>query len=245
MAILIDRWSFAHDGGRRYGTLTRNVSESFNGVLKDARHLPITATVMTTFFKSVEYFTDKASKAASKMKSGQIYSNFAIDKYEHWRQKARQHWVTVYDKVMGIYSVQTLVNPTSPFKGNHMHIVRLNERTCTCNKLQQWKMPCSHVIAICSYHNLDPLQYFSDYWKLQSNIDRYMTLAFQPVHDERYWPEYFGDKIVPDKDRLWGKERPRVNRIRNEMDEFLESQPSQKQSCKMCGNAAIIDEHVQ
>ncbi|KAH7850416.1 hypothetical protein Vadar_032591 [Vaccinium darrowii] len=98
-------------------------------------------------------------------------------------------------------------------------------------------MPCSHVIAICTYHNLDPLQYFSDYWKLQSNVDMYTTLAFQPVHDERYWPEYCGDKVVPDKDRLRGKGRPRVNRIRNEMDEFLESQPSQKQSCKMCGNA--------
>ncbi|KAH7844672.1 hypothetical protein Vadar_030456 [Vaccinium darrowii] len=141
------RWSFAHDGGRRYGTLTTNVSKSFNGVLKDARHLPITATIMTTFFKSVEYFTDKASKAASKMEVGQIYSNFAID---------------------------------------------------------------------------------NDYWKLQSNVDMYTTLAFQPVHDERYWPEYCGDKVVPDKDRLRGKGRPRVNRIRNEMDEFLESQPSQK-----------------
>ncbi|KAH7854378.1 hypothetical protein Vadar_013108 [Vaccinium darrowii] len=115
----------------------------------------------------------------------------------------------------------TPVNPTSLYKGNHTHVVRLNERTCTCNKLEQWKMPCSHVIAICSYHNLDPLQYFSDYWKLQSNIDMYSTLAFQPVHDERYWPEYFGDKIVPDKDRLRGKGRPRVNRIRNEMDEFV------------------------
>ncbi|KAH7851986.1 hypothetical protein Vadar_019142 [Vaccinium darrowii] len=63
----------------------------------------------------------------------------------------------------------------------------------------------------------------------------YSSLPFQPVYDEEYWPNYFGDTIVPDKDRLRGKGRPRYNRIRNEMDDFAESQPSQKQSCKLCG----------
>ncbi|KAH7835549.1 hypothetical protein Vadar_027226 [Vaccinium darrowii] len=110
MAIPLDKWSFAHDGGRRYRTLTTNVSESINGVLKDARHLPVTATVMTTFFKLVEYFTDKASKATSKMESRQTYSNFAMNKYELWRQKARRHRVAVFDRVVGIYSVQTPVD---------------------------------------------------------------------------------------------------------------------------------------
>ncbi|KAH7851517.1 hypothetical protein Vadar_012810 [Vaccinium darrowii] len=42
MAIPLERWSFAHDGGMRYGSKTTNVVECFNGVLKDARHLPIT-----------------------------------------------------------------------------------------------------------------------------------------------------------------------------------------------------------
>ncbi|KAH7854428.1 hypothetical protein Vadar_013718 [Vaccinium darrowii] len=235
MAIPLERWSFAHDGGMRYGSKTTNVVECFNGVLKDARHLPITAMVMTTFFKSVEYFNDKVRKSLARMDAGHVYSEFASTKYDTWRQKSRRHTVVEFNKVEGIYTVQTPVNPTSPYKGNHLHVVKLNEGTCTCNKLQQWKIPCSHVIAICTYHNLDPLQYFSDYWKLESNIAMYSSLPFQPVYDEEYWPNYFGDTIVPDKDRLRGKGRPRYNRIRNEMDDFAESQPSQKQSCKLCG----------
>ncbi|KAH7864098.1 hypothetical protein Vadar_025687 [Vaccinium darrowii] len=178
------------------------------------------------------------------MNAGHVYSSFATNKYEYWRQKARQHRVVEFDGTAGTYTVQTPVNPTSPYKGNHLHVIKLNERTCTCNKLQQWKMSCSHVIAVCTYHNLDPLRYFRDYWKLESISAMYRTLPFQPVYNEDYWPPYFGDTILPDKDRVRGKGRPRVNRIRNEMDDFLESQPSQKQSCKMCGQAGIIDKHV-
>ncbi|KAH7850854.1 hypothetical protein Vadar_003810 [Vaccinium darrowii] len=89
MNIPLDRWSFAHDNGKQYGSLTTNVVKCFNGVLKDARHLPITALVMTTFFKFVEYFTDKSRTTLAKMNAGHVYSSFATNKYEHWRQKAR------------------------------------------------------------------------------------------------------------------------------------------------------------
>ncbi|KAH7865474.1 hypothetical protein Vadar_007177 [Vaccinium darrowii] len=167
MNIPLDRWSFAHDDWKRYGSLTTNVVECFNGVLKDARHLPIIALVMTTFFKSVEYFTDKSKTTLAKINDGHVYSSFATNKYEHWRQKSRRHRVVEFDGNAGAYTVQTPVNPTSPYKGNHLHVINLNEWTCTCKKLQQWKMPCSHVIAVCTYHNLDPLCYFSDYWKLE------------------------------------------------------------------------------
>ncbi|KAH7833266.1 hypothetical protein Vadar_004671 [Vaccinium darrowii] len=66
--------------GKRYGSLTTNVVEYFNGVLKDARHLPITTLVMTTFFKPVEYFTDKSKTTLAKTNVGHVYSSFATKK---------------------------------------------------------------------------------------------------------------------------------------------------------------------
>ena len=30
----LDKWTQSHDGGRRYGAMTTNISECFNGVLK-------------------------------------------------------------------------------------------------------------------------------------------------------------------------------------------------------------------
>ena len=32
--ILVQQWALAHDGGRRYGMMTTNLSEVFNSVLK-------------------------------------------------------------------------------------------------------------------------------------------------------------------------------------------------------------------
>ena len=46
----LDKWTQPHDGGRRYGAMTTNISECFNGVLKGARGLPIAAMVEFTFF---------------------------------------------------------------------------------------------------------------------------------------------------------------------------------------------------
>ncbi|KAG5614743.1 hypothetical protein H5410_014567 [Solanum commersonii] len=39
----LDKWTLHKDGGRRWGMLTTNSSESFNGLLKSARGLPVTA----------------------------------------------------------------------------------------------------------------------------------------------------------------------------------------------------------
>ncbi|KAH0698764.1 hypothetical protein KY284_012979 [Solanum tuberosum] len=39
----LDKWTLHKDGGRRWGMLTTNSSESFNGLLKSARGLPVIA----------------------------------------------------------------------------------------------------------------------------------------------------------------------------------------------------------
>ncbi|XP_069145728.1 uncharacterized protein [Solanum lycopersicum] len=45
MRIPLDKWTVSHDNGKRWGVLTTNLSESFNGLLKKARGLPVTAMV--------------------------------------------------------------------------------------------------------------------------------------------------------------------------------------------------------
>ena len=44
-AIPFHLWAISHDGGRRYGIMTTNISEVFNSVLKGARSLSVTALV--------------------------------------------------------------------------------------------------------------------------------------------------------------------------------------------------------
>ena len=41
MEIPLELWALSHDGGRRYGIMTTNMSEVFNSVLKGAHNLPV------------------------------------------------------------------------------------------------------------------------------------------------------------------------------------------------------------
>ena len=43
--IPLEKWALSHDGGQRYEIMTINMFEVFNGVLKGARNLLITALV--------------------------------------------------------------------------------------------------------------------------------------------------------------------------------------------------------
>ncbi|XP_058223060.1 uncharacterized protein LOC131332780 [Rhododendron vialii] len=216
--LVLKKWSFAHDGGRRYGSETTNISESLNGVLKKARHLPIMGTVMMTFYKSVDYFNDRAVEARKKIETGGNWSTFAIKKYKHWRNKASRHQVIEFDRAAQTYEVQTPMNRTSPYKGNHRHSVDMINRTCSCNKFQQWKMSCSHVLATCMFMNTSPFKYFSDVWSLKSIIQMYGSQPFRPPRDKAYWPESIGPTIIPDRERIRGRGRPQITRFRNEMD---------------------------
>ena len=54
--IPLEIWALSHDGGRRCGIMTTNMSKLFNSVLKGARSLPITALVQLTFFRLNGYF---------------------------------------------------------------------------------------------------------------------------------------------------------------------------------------------
>ena len=49
----LDMWTQLHDGRYRYGAMTTNIFECFNGVFKGARGLPIAAMVEFTRSKLV------------------------------------------------------------------------------------------------------------------------------------------------------------------------------------------------
>ena len=61
-AVGKEKWTLAHDHGHRYGAMTTNLSKCFNGVLKGAHSLHITAMVKFTFYKVNSYFDDCHNK---------------------------------------------------------------------------------------------------------------------------------------------------------------------------------------
>ena len=55
--ISLEKWTLTYDeGGARYGQMTTNLLESFNGVLKGIRSFPIIGLAKSVWYKLVGYF---------------------------------------------------------------------------------------------------------------------------------------------------------------------------------------------
>jgi hypothetical protein len=228
--IAVEQWTYSHDGGHRYGAMTTNLSECFNGVLKGARSLPITALVKFTFFKLVSYFDDRRAKIQDQLSSGEVFSKYAMDIFYRCREKAKGHTVTRFDRNRGVFDIRTRPNLGSSYRGDHTHQIKLQEGTCTCGKWQMLKIPCSHVIACCAHQNINVRQYIDSCYKLTEQLASYSE-SFEPVKDEPYWQPIEGPTLRPDPTMLRQKGRPKSTRIRNEMD-WRENQP--KPRCGIC-----------
>ena len=68
-AIHFQLWALSHDGGRKYGIMTTNMSEVFNSVLKGACSLPFTVLVQLTFFRLNSYFIARREQSVDRLES--------------------------------------------------------------------------------------------------------------------------------------------------------------------------------
>ena len=78
----LETWTLSLDRGRRYGAMTTNMSKCFNGVLKGAGGLPISALVDYIWCKLVAYFNDQLTKILGDIVHGQEFSSYAMKIYE-------------------------------------------------------------------------------------------------------------------------------------------------------------------
>ena len=75
-AIPLPLWALSHDGGRRYGIMTTNMSEIFNSVLKGARSLPLTTLVQLTFSRLNSYFVARREQGADRLASDEHFTSY-------------------------------------------------------------------------------------------------------------------------------------------------------------------------
>ena len=88
-----EKWALTFDKGYRYGAMTTNVFECFNGVLKGARSLSITAMVKYTWFKLNAYFDDCRNKSIEQLNLGKKWTKYALDIFMRNKAKAENHRV--------------------------------------------------------------------------------------------------------------------------------------------------------
>ena len=119
--------------------MTTNASESFNGVLKGARSLPIKALVARTFFRSVEYFYKRREKGAGL--NSKLTPKWEA-KIEARAIDARRCRLVRF----GRYKWQVI----NCYDDEYDAVMDGSDVTCTCRIPLLQKIPCAHVMAACT-----------------------------------------------------------------------------------------------
>ena len=98
-AISFQLWELSHDGIRRYGIMTTNMSEVFNNVLKGARSLPFTVLVQLTFFRLNNYFVAKREQSANRLASDDQFTPYVDAQIQGRVVKAGSMEIVLYDHI--------------------------------------------------------------------------------------------------------------------------------------------------
>ncbi|XP_020245215.1 uncharacterized protein LOC109823346 [Asparagus officinalis] len=182
------RWALCKDEGVRFCMMTTNCSESFNGVLKGARAMPIQSLVARTFYRLNSYFNKRRE-------DGVDWTTRYTPKNEsilHRRiEAARLCQITVFND-----------NEWQVHDYDGIYTVKLFDVdcTCTCNIPQLQKIPCAHVLAASS-NQLGgariPYNRYCSPWYSTIHYRKTYSKSFHPPDDSRYWSEYTGPRLIP------------------------------------------------
>ena len=199
------------DNDERFYMMTTNASESFNGVLKGARSLPVKALVARTFHHLNSYFYRRRT-------GGMDYASSLTPNY---------------DKMMEKYSAEARTMSINRFSLTEWQLIDTNacnytvnivndNCSCSCNIPILAHFPCPHVLAACArcrgganraYHDLISSWFTADIYRHS------YSPVFHPIPDSRYWDVHEGPTILPPPTRR-NTGRSRSTRLRGVMDEM-------------------------
>ena len=137
----------SHDGGRRYGIMTTNMSEVFNNVLKGARSLPITALIQLTFFRLNNYFVARREQGDNILTSDEQYTSYVDAQIKARVVKAGLMEIVLYNHIQGRFHVKS--------RSGRTQRLNLHDQKCTCGKTLIYGFSCNHIIATCRHRCVD------------------------------------------------------------------------------------------
>ena len=140
-AILFQLWTLSHDGGRRYGIMTTNMSEVFDSVLKGAYSLPFITLVQLTFFRLNSYFVAIREQGANRLASDEQFTQYVDAQIQGCVVKVGFNGIVLYDHKQGRFHVKSMSGRT--------HRLNLHDKKCTCGKTLIYGFPCNHIIEAC------------------------------------------------------------------------------------------------
>ena len=231
------KWALCEDTGARYGIMTSNMSEVYNGVLKGVRALPITALIQETWNRTLSYFADRVQVANAQVAMNKPWSEKIQLHLNEKAEKSRSHGCSQVDATRHKWQISV----RSKFvhghhRGSRKHAVTLGPTTCecTCQKPKLLAYPCSHVLRAAAEQNISIVPYISAYFNTE-NLFNTWSGEFWAWGMDMHYRDMLStqlEKFVPDPTLLrTAKGRRRSRRYRNDMDH---SQSGEPRRCRIC-----------
>ncbi|KAI5666134.1 hypothetical protein M9H77_15987 [Catharanthus roseus] len=96
--------------------------------------------------------------------------------------KSRDHIVTTYNLQEVMCMVKSLIRPVGT--GNNVYTLKMNEKSCSCGKWQEYILPCSHVLAVCRENGIIPDAYVPDIYSRKTYKRTYQSNFNPVVHED-------------------------------------------------------------
>ena len=195
-----EKWARSHFPGMRYNIMTTNIAECMNGILRDARSLPIVPLLESIRALIQDWFYNRRNQAEA--------TTTAVTPWLEKKLKKRLDLCVRMDVTpLNMYEFEVR---GCDFRAT----VNLENKTCSCREFELDHYPCVHAAAACRFRNISFYLFCSEYYTVSAWRDCYAPTIY-PLDDRRLWqaPPEITDRVVlpPNVRRAPG--RPRTQRI--------------------------------
>ncbi|XP_019244570.1 PREDICTED: uncharacterized protein LOC109224444 [Nicotiana attenuata] len=203
----------------RTWTMTSNIAESLNAVIKDARELPVVELLeyMRTLLE--RWTNEKLLNAKGMFTYLRKKYNKELENNRTLLQRMRVRPSTNH--------IHTVIDGVKRF------IVCLQNKRCTCGQFHLDELPCAHALAALRHMNESYENYCSPYYTRESLLKTY-EISVDPLPDESKWnvPQHIAEEVVMPPTRKRQPGRPQKQRYKP-YDEVNANK--YKVSCGKCG----------
>ncbi|PKU60479.1 hypothetical protein MA16_Dca028314 [Dendrobium catenatum] len=215
-------------GGFRYGVMTTNAAESFNGVLKRARGLPIQALITAIYYNIIAMFMRQLEFIATEEQQN---NNFFAPRVQTSLKRVEDEARRMTEPIrLNLHEFQVVDMSSRSYS---VDILDGRRCKCSCGKPLLYHLPCSHVVSCLALLRLTHFDYISPYYT-NNNYKLSYSGEFHHIPNKEEWGEHNPNTsmiplLPPNYRRRSGC--PRINQYRNTMDE---APPRSNRVCGAC-----------
>ncbi|XP_062093939.1 uncharacterized protein LOC133799974 [Humulus lupulus] len=211
-----ETWARSYSPTKRYTMMTSNIAESLNAALKAARNLPIDILVECLRSLVQKWDWNQSNNA-----------NGTFTKVSTATENELRHDIISKMKYE-VLPFNTIEYQVHDQKGINF-TVHIHNRTCTCNRFQEDKMPCGHAVAVIAKRILRVHDYCAKFYRTETLKALYQENVHHLPHKHEWnLPQQLDIVVLPPKATIPAG-RPRKKRIRSR------GEPKVIITCGKCG----------